>query len=282
MDFDNFLKSELGLDAIKKKTNESNVKSVDTSIAPKNVQQQLNTEETVKIVKKPANKIADEFFSALNNTSDTKNTEEEKDKKLELEKKRRAEEIEKMNNIIKDKETKREKAIEEAKKREAIENEESKKTKVVNKEEKKEKIEETVKQKEVEKAVEPIKVEEIKKEEIKKQTPKDEYSIDKNFVDIKTIKEVIITGTTKLIEEINVQESIIIEEIEKPDEEYLTIFYILNDNTNNPEFLDEEVLAISKKEAELREQKQQKEEEFNFKLEELVDNNRVTVNLSDL
>ncbi|MDR0572256.1 MAG: hypothetical protein LBG48_05380, partial [Rickettsiales bacterium] len=98
---------------------------------------------------------------------------------------------------------------------------------------------------------------------------------------ISTIKDLIIEGEVKKLEDINVEGAINIAEINKPNEEYMTVYYLLNDNADNPEFLDENVLTISKKETELIELKRKKEE-FNFKLEELVDSDRVAVDLTGL
>ena len=127
-------------------------------------------------------------------------------------------------------------------------------------------------------------VEEETKEETTQDNKKsdDDTIIDKHFVDVDKIKDTVIEGNIKKVEMSDIQNAVVLDEMEKQNDEYMTIYYLLNDNTNNPEFLDDDVLAISKKEEEMKAKKLKKEEEFNFKLEELVDTDRVKVDLTGL
>ena len=66
------------------------------------------------------------------------------------------------------------------------------------------------------------------------------------------------------------------------DTEHIDLYYMLNDNKNNIEFLDEDLVAQSKKEDEIRIMKKQEKDEFDFNLEELVDENRIQIDLTGI
>ena len=88
-------------------------------------------------------------------------------------------------------------------------------------------------------------------------------------------------GGVKKIEDLNL-EDIDYKEFEKINEEHIDLYYLLNDTKDNPEFLDEDLLAQSKKEDEARELKNQARQEMDFELEELVDDDKVKVDLTDI
>ncbi len=64
--------------------------------------------------------------------------------------------------------------------------------------------------------------------------------------------------------------------------EHIDLYYMLNDNKNNIEFLDEDLVLQSKKEDEIRALKKQEKDEFDFNLEELVDEDRIKVDLTGI
>jgi hypothetical protein len=302
MDFEGFLGADIS--PSKKQVKTTSAESSSPESVPIEKSQENKTKKTFD--------VSDDFFDTINIEKQKNKEEKEKLLMLEKQKKARAEDIKKMSEIEKEEKEKKEEML-----RRSIEKEvEKEKSKVEDKpEEKKKKVEarqevkdkaleEKKKKEEEEKKIEEEKrkkeEEERQKEEERKKkaedeeenrrreeeernkTEKEEYTIDKNFIDISTIKDIVIDGVAKKIEDINIAENLDLDEITKPDEEYMTIYYILNDNTENPEFLDENVLAISRKETELRELQQRKEEEFNFQLEELLDTNRISVDLTGL
>lgn len=90
-------------------------------------------------------------------------------------------------------------------------------------------------------------------------------------------------GKVKKLEEIDLK-SINYKEFEKIDQEHIDLYYMLNDNKNNIEFLDEELVKISKKEEEIKALKAQEKEEFDFQMEELTEDveNEVKVDLTGI
>lgn len=90
-------------------------------------------------------------------------------------------------------------------------------------------------------------------------------------------------GKVKKLEEIDLK-SINYKEFEKIDQEHIDLYYILNDNKDNMEFLDEELVKISKKEEEIKALKAQEKEEFDFQMEELTEDveNEVKVDLTGI
>lgn len=90
-------------------------------------------------------------------------------------------------------------------------------------------------------------------------------------------------GKVKKLEEIDLK-SINYKEFEKIDQEHIDLYYILNDNKDNIEFLDEELVKISKKEEEIKALKAQEKEEFDFQMEELTEDfeNEVKVDLTGI
>ena len=71
-------------------------------------------------------------------------------------------------------------------------------------------------------------------------------------------------------------------DFEKIDQDQIDLYYILNDNKNNIEFLDEDLVAISKKEEEIKALKAKEKEEFDFQMEELVNDNQIKVDLTGI
>ncbi|MDR3078568.1 MAG: hypothetical protein LBU15_00845 [Rickettsiales bacterium] len=69
---------------------------------------------------------------------------------------------------------------------------------------------------------------------------------------------------------------------EEIDREHIDLYYELNDNRNNPEFLDEDLVNLSRKEEEMKVMNLREKEEFNFELEELIDNDRIKVDLTGI
>ena len=94
-------------------------------------------------------------------------------------------------------------------------------------------------------------------------------------------KEESIAGEVKKLEDIDL-DSIDYSEFDKINEEHIDLFYLLNDTKANPEFLDEDLLAQSKKEEAIREAKRQERQDMDFELEALVDNNVVKVDLTGI
>lgn len=94
-------------------------------------------------------------------------------------------------------------------------------------------------------------------------------------------KEENIEGTVKTLKEIDLN-TIDYNSFDNINEEHIDLYYILNDNKNNIEFLDEDLLAQSKKEEEIRALKKQEKEEFDFDLEKLVDDDKIKVDLTGL
>jgi hypothetical protein len=292
MNFEDFL----GVDTAKGQTESAPAENAPQKSEPMEKSEEDKDKNKNKNKDKKGFGLPDDFFDVINTEKQKREEEESRLSKLESERRARIKDAKKLDDIETEKKKKKEEMLrqmteeetkdgvakkqedEDKKKLEAKDKEiEEKKRK--EEEEKKRKEEEERKKKEEEEEAERKRKEE---EEEKKKKEEEEYTINKNFIDISTIKDIVIEGVTKKIEEINIAENIDIKEIRKPDEEYMTIYYILNDNADNPEFLDENVLAISRKEAELREMRQRKEEEFNFQMEELVDINKITVDLTGL
>ncbi|MDR2777771.1 MAG: hypothetical protein LBB24_03310 [Rickettsiales bacterium] len=71
-------------------------------------------------------------------------------------------------------------------------------------------------------------------------------------------------------------------DFEEIDRDHIDLYYALNDNRNNPEFLDEDLVKLSKKEEEIRALSLREKEEFDFEMEELVDENRIKVDLTGI
>ncbi len=88
-------------------------------------------------------------------------------------------------------------------------------------------------------------------------------------------------GEPKKIEEIDLK-TVDYNSFDSVDTEHIDLYYMLNDNKNNIEFLDEDLVAQSKKEDEIRALKKQEKDEFDFNLEELVDENRIQVDLTGI
>lgn len=88
-------------------------------------------------------------------------------------------------------------------------------------------------------------------------------------------------GEPKKIEEIDLK-TVDYNSFDSIDTEHIDLYYMLNDNKNNIEFLDEDLVAQSKKEDEIRALKKQEKDEFDFNLEELVDENRIQVDLTGI
>lgn len=77
--------------------------------------------------------------------------------------------------------------------------------------------------------------------------------------------------------------SINYKDFEKIDQEQIDLYYMLNDNKNNAEFLNEDLVALSKREEEIKALKEKEKEEFDFKMEELVsDGDEVKVDLTGI
>lgn len=152
-------------------------------------------------------------------------------------------------------------------------------------EKQKEKEEEERKKREQEEA------ERKRKEEEEEDEPQDEKSIlerkrqailSKAVVkDESTEKVENIVGDVKKIEELDL-ESVDYKAFDRVNEEHIDLYYLLNDTKDNPEFLDEDLLAQSKKEDEARELKKQERQEMDFELEELVDEHSIKVDLTDI
>ncbi len=64
--------------------------------------------------------------------------------------------------------------------------------------------------------------------------------------------------------------SINYKDFEKINQEQIDLYYMLNDNKNNIEFLNEDLVVMSKKEEEIKALKAKEKEEFDFQMEELV------------
>ncbi|MDR1499108.1 MAG: hypothetical protein LBS34_02365 [Rickettsiales bacterium] len=94
-------------------------------------------------------------------------------------------------------------------------------------------------------------------------------------------KEESIDGSVKEIKEIDLK-GIDYSAFDAINEEHIDLYYILNDSKNNPEFLDEDLMAQSKKEEEARAMKKQEKDELNFDLEELVVEDEIKIDLSDI
>jgi hypothetical protein len=60
-------------------------------------------------------------------------------------------------------------------------------------------------------------------------------------------------------------------EFEKVDQRHIDMYYMLNDSKNNSEFLDEDLVKLSLKEEEMKALSLKAKEEFEFDMEELVD-----------
>ena len=88
-------------------------------------------------------------------------------------------------------------------------------------------------------------------------------------------------GEPKKIEEIDLK-TVDYNSFDSVYTEHIDFYYMLNDNKNNIEFLDEDLVAQSKKEDEIRALKKQEKDEFDFNLEELVDENRIQVDLTGI
>ncbi len=88
-------------------------------------------------------------------------------------------------------------------------------------------------------------------------------------------------GEPKKIEEIDLK-TVDYNSFDSIDTEHIDLYYMLNDNKNNIEFLDEDLVTQSKKEDEIRALKKQEKDEFDFNLEELVDENRIQVDLTGI
>lgn len=77
--------------------------------------------------------------------------------------------------------------------------------------------------------------------------------------------------------------SINYKDFEKINQEQIDLYYMLNDNKNNVEFLNEDLVTLSKREEEIKALKEKEKEEFDFKMEELVgDENEVKVDLTGI
>lgn len=77
--------------------------------------------------------------------------------------------------------------------------------------------------------------------------------------------------------------SINYKDFEKIDQEQIDLYYMLNDNKNNAEFLNEDLVALSKREEEIKALKEKEKEEFDFKMEELVsDGDEIKVDLTGI
>jgi hypothetical protein len=77
-------------------------------------------------------------------------------------------------------------------------------------------------------------------------------------------------------------ESVDYKAFDEIDKDHIDLYYELNDNKNNPEFLDEDLVSLSRREEETRAFKLREKEEFDFELEELVDNDRIKVDLTGI
>lgn len=152
-------------------------------------------------------------------------------------------------------------------------------------EKQKEKEEEERKKREQEEA------ERKRKEEEEEDEPQDEKSILERKRQAILLKAVVkdestekvenIVGDVKKIEELDL-ESVDYKAFDRVNEEHIDLYYLLNDTKDNPEFLDEDLLAQSKKEDEARELKKQERQEMDFELEELVDEHSIKVDLTDI
>lgn len=89
------------------------------------------------------------------------------------------------------------------------------------------------------------------------------------------------TGSPKKIEDIDLK-AIDYKSFDNINTEHIDLYYMLNDNKNNIEFLDEDLVTQSKKEDEKRAMRKQEKDEFDFNLEELVDENRIKVDLTGI
>lgn len=89
--------------------------------------------------------------------------------------------------------------------------------------------------------------------------------MDKNTKTTETIDK----NGVKNLEDIDLK-SLNYREFENIDQDKIDLYYALNDNKNNIEFLDEDLVRISKKEEEIRAIKEHQKEEYDFQMEELV------------
>jgi hypothetical protein len=64
-------------------------------------------------------------------------------------------------------------------------------------------------------------------------------------------------------------------EFEKIDQKHIDMYYALNDGRSNSEFLDEDLVRLSAKEEEMKAMNLKAKEEFEFDMEELVDDNSI-------
>ncbi|MDR2778622.1 MAG: hypothetical protein LBB13_03975 [Rickettsiales bacterium] len=65
--------------------------------------------------------------------------------------------------------------------------------------------------------------------------------------------------------------SIDYEQFEEIDKKHIDLYCALNDSRSNPEFLDDDLVKLSKKEEEMKTINLKTREEFEFDMEELVD-----------
>lgn len=267
LDFDNFLQQE-NIEIkqeIKKDTQTEKSVEIKTSDVKNDIKKQEINQKTVDKPKEIKFEMPEEFEMLQKYEEDlVKKTKEKEEKKLENSVK-----LEELNKTIEENKKPKEKPIEEVKQT------------LINTGDKQQKLQQNNNEK-INNKQEDTTAKEEEQNAIQTKLKEDEFIIDKKFIDVTTIKDKVIEGTVKNILEIDFKKEVSCEEFEKQNEEFLTIYYMLNDNTNNPEFLDDDVLAISKKEEELRNLKLKREEEFNFQFEELVEHDKIMIDLSDI
>ncbi|MDR2078017.1 MAG: hypothetical protein LBP39_03560 [Rickettsiales bacterium] len=77
--------------------------------------------------------------------------------------------------------------------------------------------------------------------------------------------------------------SINCKEFETIDQKLIDLYYTLNDGRSNPEFLDEDLVKLGTKEEEMKALSLKAKEEFEFDMEELVDDGKtVKVDLTGI
>ena len=194
--------------------------------------------------------LEDEILNSLKNLPDEKPTEE---KQLTFEELAKANQIERGEPVVEEKK-------EETPQQEEVKQEETPPEEVLQEEED-EILDED------EKSI----IEKKRQQILSKQVKSDE-----NIQKVESI-----AGDVKKLEDIDL-ESIDYSEFDKINEEHIDLFYLLNDTKANPEFLDEDLLAQSKKEEAIREAKRQEKQDMDFELEALVDNNVVKVDLTGI
>lgn len=111
-----------------------------------------------------------------------------------------------------------------------------------------------------------------------------EVKENENDNDIDTENETKTESKTTNSSAINIDfSSINYKDFEKINQEQIDLYYMLNDNKNNVEFLNEDLVALSKREEEIKALKEKEKEEFDFKMEELVsDGDEIKVDLTGI